>query len=596
MKKKLGEVFVEAGLITPAELANALALQRPKGKRMGKVFVELGYANDEQVAQALSQQLVLPMVECGDLTASEELQAIVAREIAEKKLVFPLEVKGRKLRLAMTDPLDWATIHEMAFRTGLNISVSVSTERSILNAIEKSYRPKEKTWNLPGEVPAYSGVEFVAERQESDQEVNAQALHKLSEAPPIIRLVTMMLVDAVKARASDVHIEPMEQHVQVRYRIDGELNNTMKYPKSIHSSVTSRVKIISNLDITNRRLPQDGRSTLRLEDNNVHLRVSTLPSVHGEKIVIRLLDPATGLIPLSKLGVPEQVLKYLLALFASPQGMILVTGPTGSGKTTTLYALLKQMQSESKNVISIEDPVEYKIDSITQVGINEAAGFTFPSALRSILRQDPDVIMVGEIRDLETAEIAIRAAMTGHLVLGTVHTNNTVATIARLIEIGVPAYLVGSSVTGVLAQRLVRKICTTCKTETLPPVELIKSGLPAVKTYYKGSGCKECHYTGYRGRVGIYEFLKINNKLKRLIMSNASELDLWKAAGEAGIRTLFEDAWAKVEEGITTVDEVLLKIPFRLSVLEQADFRKAKKRRRSSAALLTNEFSNERSR
>ncbi len=562
LKKKLGQILVEAGLIASEQLEAALTAQKGRNKRLGKVLVELGYANELQIAEALSRQLSLPLVRCSEYTLTKELLAIVPKEMAEKKVVLPLELKGKKLLLAMADPLDIQTIDKLAFNAGLNISIAVAPESEVLSAIEENYGTADKVWDLMKEMPQYDGVEFLrGEPPDSPQEINVQSLYQLSEAPPIVKLVSMVLADAVRLRASDVHIEPEENYVQVRYRIDGDLKNIIQYPKHIQESVISRIKIISNLDITNRRLPQDGRSTLRLTDNVIDLRISTLPSVYGEKIVVRLLDRSTGLIPITRMGIPDSLLKPMIEIFNQPQGMLLVTGPTGSGKTTTLYAILQHLRTETENIITAEDPVEYKLRGITQVAINEPIGLTFAAVLRSILRQDPDIIMVGEIRDSETAEIAVRAAMTGHLVLSTLHTNNTVSTITRLIDIGMEPFLVTSAVSGIFAQRLLKKICPTCLKEAEVPDD-IKEGFPPLEKCYKGIGCKECNNSGYKGRIGVFEFLPMNSKIRRLVAKNASEDDVWEAARESGMVTLFEDAWHKVAEGITTVEEVISKIPF----------------------------------
>ncbi len=559
----LGEALVESGLITQEQLENALTLRKSKNKRLGKILFEVGYATEAQIAEALSKQQKVPLVDCKEYEISKELLELVPKNIAEKAIVLPLQRKGKKLLLAMADPLDWSTIDDITFRTGLTVQTAVSTETALVAAIEKHYGSDEKSWDLLKEIPHYDEVEFLKEIEEEGKEVNVQSLFKLSEAPPIVKLVTMVIVDAVKSRASDIHIEPQEQYIQVRYRVDGDLRSVLKYPKRIQDSVISRIKIISNLDITNRRTSQDGRSTLRIDNRNIDLRVSTLPSIHGENIVIRLLDHASGLIPLSKLGVPEHILNPLIHLASQPQGMILVTGPTGSGKTTTLYSLLQQLRTETESIFTIEDPVEYRIPGITQVGVNEATNMTFPAALRSILRQDPDIIMVGEIRDLETASIAIRSALTGHLVLSTIHTNDSVATITRLLDIGLDAYLVSSGVTGILAQRLVRRICPDCKVKTDPPEILMRSKFPPLKTHYKGKGCASCQYSGYRGQIGVYEFLQMDTKLRRLIAKNMAGDNLWDVARASGVKTLFENAWAMVEKGITTVDEVIMKIPYK---------------------------------
>ncbi len=580
MKKRLGEVLIEAGLLSEEDLEKALNLQKGKNKRLGKILIELGIVNEQQIAEALARQLNLPLVDCNDYEITQELLSIVPKKTAEKKIVLPLEKQDKRLLLAMADPLDWETIDEIAFNSGLKVTVAIAPESNILGAIERLYGSEEKTWSLLKEIPSYDGVEFIKEEEGDDrQEVNIRSLYKMSEAPPIVKLVTMILVDAVKSGASDIHIEPTESFVQVRYRIDGLLKNILKYPKHIQDSVISRIKIISNLDITNRRLPQDGRSSLKLEDKKIELRISTLPSVYGEKIVIRLLDPTTGLIPLSGLGMPEVLLKPLMELVSQPQGMLLVTGPTGSGKTTSLYAILQKLQTETKNIITIEDPVEYKLEGITQVGVNEAIGFGFANALRSVLRQDPDVIMVGEIRDIDTAEIAARSALTGHFVLSTVHTNDTTSTITRLIDIGLAPYLVTSAVTGILAQRLIRKICPHCREEADPPEEIRRLDFPPLSRYYRGKGCRECHYTGYKGRIGVYEFLRMTTPMKRLIARHFTEDELLEVAKESGTRTLFEDAWEKVKNGITTVEEIISKVPFQKKVPLPAPALKCKSRK-----------------
>ncbi|MBI4681799.1 MAG: Flp pilus assembly complex ATPase component TadA [Nitrospirae bacterium] len=563
-KKKLGELLTETGLITKEQLDNALMLQKGKNKRLGKVLIELGYVNEFQIADTISKQLSVPMVECNKYSPSKQILSLIPREMAENKLIYPLDKNDKSLTLAMADPLDFRTIDDISFQTGLRINVTVASETNIISAIEQTYGSSDITWDVLKEIPSYNEVEFVKEEIKGDQkqEISFQSLFKDSEAPPIVKLVTMIIADSVNFGASDIHIEPRETYVQVRYRIDGELKNVLSFPSRIRDSVISRIKIIANLDITNRRFPQDGRSALRLKDKTVDLRISTLPSVYGETIVIRLLDPTTGLIPLSKLGISEHIIKPLIEIINQPQGMLLITGPTGSGKTTTLYSVLQQLRSETKNIITIEEPVEYKLKEITQVGISENIGFTFANALRSVLRQDPDIIMVGEIRDLDTAEIGARSSLTGHLVLSTLHTNDTVSSITRLLDIGLEPFLITAAVSGVLAQRLVRKICLNCKVEVSAPEEMYGMYLPLLKTFFKGEGCDKCNYTGYSGRIGVYELLRINTPLRRLIAKKSSEDDLWVCARETNTKTLFEDAWSKVEAGTTTADEVISKIPY----------------------------------
>ncbi len=559
LRKRISDILMEAGLINQQQLDRALILQKNKNKRLGKILVELGYVTEQQIAEALSKQLTLPLVDCNQFEITEEAKGLVSKEVAEKKIIMPLEVRGKTLLLAMADPLDWETIGEIGFMTGLNVTHVIACEANLLGAIEKHYGAEDKIWDLLKNMPGFDDVEF--KKDAPEDELTLQSLYKSSEAPAIIKLVTMVFVDAVKARASDIHIEPREKYVLIRYRVDGELRDILRIPKNVQNSVISRIKIISNLDITNRRIPQDGNSYLKFENKEVDLRVSTLPSIFGEKVVVRILNRNTGLIPLAQLGVAETILNPMVEIFSQPQGMFLVTGPTGAGKTTTLYACLNQLRAETENIVTVENPVEYKFEGITQVSVNEPVGLTFSTALRSILRQDPDIIMVGEIRDLETAEIAIRAALTGHLVLSTLHTNDTIATVTRLVDIGTPNFLVSSAVNGVLAQRLVRKICEKCKTEEPVPETRIFRDLPPLQHYYRGKGCPSCSYTGFYGQVGIFEFLKIDKKMRRLIAKNAYEDELREGARESGMRTLFEDGWGKVNEGITTAEEVLAKVP-----------------------------------
>ena len=558
-RKRISDILMEAGLISQHQLDHALMLQKSKHKRIGKILAELGYVTETQIAEALAQQLGLPFVDCSQYPITVEMKNLIPREMIQKKLVLPLHLEGRNLTLAMADPLDYETIGQITFLTDLNIKHVVACETNLTEATEKNFGAQENVWDLLKDMPKFEEVEF--KKDSPEEEISVQSLYKSSEAPAIVKLVTMIIVDAIQSRASDIHIEPRERYVLVRYRVDGELRDILRVPKNIQSPVTSRIKIISNMDITNRRLPQDGNSYMKLGEKEVDLRISTLPSIYGEKVVMRLLNRNTGLIPVTQLGIPESILNQLIEIFSQPQGMLLVTGPTGGGKTTTLYAWLNQLRSETENIITVENPVEYKFDGITQVSVNDSVGYTFATALRSILRQDPDIIMVGEIRDLETAEIAIRAALTGHQVLSTLHTNDTVSTVTRLVDIGIPNFLVSSSVTGILAQRLVRRICPKCKTEVDPPNNRIYKDLPPIEHYYQGKGCSHCYYTGYYGQVGVFEFLRINTQIRRLIAKTAYEDDLWDAARESGMKTLFEDAWEKVQEGITTIEEVMAKIP-----------------------------------
>ncbi len=588
-KKRLGEILIDAGLLTKSQLENALTMQHGKSKKLGKILVELGYVNEMQIAETLAEQLSLPIIECFNYTPTKDLLTLVSKETAEHKHVLPLEASETSLTIAMADPLDWRTINDILFQTGKKVIVTVAPESNIINAIDEFYGSSEITWDILKELPTYDEVEFIKDdnpdmEKKAQQNTKTLSLFKESEAPPIVRLVTNIIADAASTGASDIHIEPREQNVQVRYRIDGNLRNIHNFSKRIKDSVISRVKIISNLDITNRRYPQDGRSALKLKSKTVDLRVSTLPSIHGEKIVIRLLDPTSGLIPLSNLGISDNILRPLIEIFNQPQGMLLVTGPTGSGKTTTLYSILQQLRSETKNIITLEDPVEYKLGEVTQVGINDAIGFTFASALRSVLRQDPDIIMVGEIRDLDTAEIGARSALTGHLVLSTLHTNDTVSTINRLIDIGLEPFLVSAAVSGIIAQRLIRKICTDCKVEVPIPDDLSKYQLPPLSKSFKGEGCPKCRQTGYKGRVGVYELLVMDSAMRKLISGNYTEDDLWACAKASSTVMMFEDAWSKISQGLTTIDEVISRIPYISTSTEQGAHSHNAARIKSAAA------------
>ena len=561
-KRKIGRILLDQGLVTAEQIKTARILQKTNKKKLGKILIELDYLTEEQLIDALSSQFSFPVVDWKDVCVSPKLTSLVPREVAEKRLIFPLELKQQSLLLAMADPLDLGTIDYITFRNGLNVRVAVSTEEGIRNAIEMHYGSSNLLDNVLQDIPDYD-VEFVKETSPDDLKESAESLMKLSEAPPVVKLVTTILVDAVRSRASDVHIEPAEKSVRVRYRIDGKLRDILTYPKNIHAAVVSRMKIISRLDISKRMWPQDGRSALRLDDRDVDLRVSTIPSVRGEKVVIRLLDQATGLVNIDKLGMPPKTFERVIRLIGSPQGMILVSGPTGSGKSTTLYSMLQQLRSETENIVTIEDPVEYQLSGITQIQVNEVQGFTFPSALRSILRQDPDIIMVGEIRDRETAEIALRAAVTGHLVLSTIHTNDTVSTVTRLMDIGIPQYLINAALVGVLAQRLVRRICPHCSTQVDPTQQIVDTYYPPLQASFRGSGCERCNHSGYSGRMGVYELLEINPDFRESVAKFTTEDKLWNVARQNGTTTLFDYAWRKVNEGMTTVDEVVSKIHYK---------------------------------
>lgn len=565
MRRKLGEILIETGLITEDQLNQALTAQKTKKQKLGKILVELGFVTNDQIAEALAEKLNLQIIHCADHKIPDELKKIIPKDFAKDNLVFPVGKKDNTLILAMADPLDYKTIDAISFKKRIRVLPVISYDWAILKAIEDNYAEDENVFDVfSANTTADKEVQFIEEK-ESASDVNLEALYTKSKAPPIVKLVAMIIAEAVKAKTSDIHIEPQERYVKVRFRIDGELRNIFKYDKNIHDSVVSRVKIISNLDITNRRLPQDGSAHVSFHGKEIDLRISTLPSLYGEKIVIRLLDQSVGLIPLEDLAMPEHIKSSIIEIFSRPQGMLIVTGPTGSGKTTTLYACLNQLRSDSRNTVTIEDPVEYKLEGITQIPVNESIGRTFASVLRSVLRQDPDVIKIGEIRDAETAEIAIKASLTGHLVLTTLHTNSTIATITRLINLGIQPYLISSAVSAILAQRLVRRICVNCRVESEITEEILSfiesHNLPAIKKHYRGTGCQKCSNTGYSGRIAVYEYLSMSPALRKLLANDTSESSLLMAAKNEGVTFLSEDAWNKVKDGITTVDEVMAKVP-----------------------------------
>jgi len=574
-RKKLGEILIESGIVSENQLMNALALQKKSGKMIGQTLIELGYISDAQLADAFLKKFSIAYIDCSNLTVKDAHLKLVSMTMAVKKKILPTDVSGNTLFLAMVNPLDYSTIDEVKFITGRNITPLLTTESSLMKAIEKNYGycSMEKIWNPLSEIHLDGEMQFNLDKnyesgkfEEQDEDLKADDLYKIGEEPPIVKLVTLILVNAVRSRATDIHIEPHEKFVNVRYRIDGDLTSVLKISKNLQAAVTSRIKIISTMNITIRRMPQDGRSTVKYDGRMIDLRVSTIPSSYGETIVIRILDSVMGLIPLSRLGMPDNIIRDLLEMLNKPQGMLFVTGPTGSGKTTTLYSLLTQLSLESESVVTIEDPIEYELKNITQIPVNEKIGFTFASALRSILRQDPDVIMVGEVRDSDTAQISTKAALTGHLVLSSVHTNDTVATVSRLRDLGIEPYLISSALNAILAQRLVKKICENCRVEFEIP-QYLYDNYPYLKKLnigisYKGKGCEACGFTGYKGRVGVFEFLRLDGNLRRAIPHYHSDQELSILARENGMKTLIEDACEKVEQGVTTIKEVLTKIHY----------------------------------
>ena len=538
---RLGEVLIERKLITSDELERALEIQKERGEKIGKILVDLGFIAQRDVLAALSDQLSLPLVAIdGPPPVTPETEGLSPRFLRQFRCL-PVALFDSTVSLAMADPLDLETISTVTAVTGLKVEPALAPEQEILDAIDKYYGQAEKA----------AEAEFEDGGQASE---DLEQLRDMASEAPVIRLVNAMIAQAVEKRASDIHVEPFEKQFRIRYRVDGVLYEQDPPPRELKAAIISRVKLMAKLNIAERRLPQDGRIKTKTLGREIDLRVSTLPTLYGESVVMRLLDRSAGdFYDLRSLGFDDAMLARMEHFTSLPHGIFLVTGPTGSGKSTTLYSALKRINLPDKKIITIEDPVEYQMDGINQIHVNPQIGLTFASGLRHIVRQDPDVIMVGEIRDRETADIAIRSALTGHLVFSTLHTNDAPSAITRLTDMGVENYLITSSLVAVLAQRLVRVICPACKQ---PAGQRMTPDGNLVDTY-RGAGCDSCFGTGYTGRVGIFEMMELNDEIRRLIMSNADAVDITAAARRNGMRTLREDGWLKVGNGLSTADEVM---------------------------------------
>lgn len=529
VKKSLGESLVDEGIITAEQLKEAKQDEKRTGQRLRKVLVKKGLIAEEDLVSFLSTKLGLPRIELGNYLIDTKITDLVPENLARKYELIPVLKIGNRLTCAMLDPWNIFALDEIRMKTNLTIEPAVATESEIKKALDQYYGAKGSMEDLiktidEGKLGIKEGVE-----------VDTKKLKGIVEEPVVIKLVNLVIMKAVKERASDIHIEPEEEALKVRLRVDGMLHEEPSPPKYLQSAIISRIKIMAMLDIAEKRKPQDGRFTIKAEGREIDVRVSCVPTVYGENVVLRLLDVATALLDLKDIGFSKEILGKYQKLIVRPHGIILVTGPTGSGKTSTLYASLDKINTAEKNIITIEDPVEYKLAGIRQTQINPKVDLTFANGLRSILRQDPDIIMVGEMRDLETAEIAIQAALTGHLVFSTLHTNDAPGAITRMVDMGVEPYLVSSSVIGVLAQRLVRTVCKDCK----------------------GKGCDKCMKTGYKGRIGIFELMPIDDNIRNLIVAKKPTGEIRKKAIEAGMISLKDDGNAKVKAGLTTVEEVL---------------------------------------
>jgi type IV pilus assembly protein PilB len=549
--KRLGDLLVENKLITQNQLEYVLEIQKTTDKKIGEILTEEGMISEDQIIEVLELQFGVPHVDLKKYFIDPEIPRLINERLARRYTLIPIKKDKGKLIVAMADPLNIFAIDDIKIVTGFEVVPVIATSQEILDAIDQYYETESVERAL---------AEFKQNfQEESMNDMDAEALDEINRAP-VVKLVNSIIRQAVKMKASDIHIEPFEKIVKVRFRIDGDLQEIMTPAKATHSAIVTRIKIISKMDIAEKRLPQDGRVKMDIEDSEIDLRMSVLPTVHGEKIVMRILDRSSFLLTKQELGFTKQNLEIFDKVIQSPNGIILVTGPTGSGKTTTLYAVLNELNQESKNIITVEDPVEYQMKDINQVQVNVKAGLTFASGLRSILRQDPDIIMIGEIRDNETAQIAVRAAITGHLVLSTLHTNDTASSITRLVNMGVEPYLVSSSVVGITAQRLVKRICDNCKSGYIAN-ELEKKALGAKDTaevmVYRGKGCNLCNNTGYKGRVAIHEILPITREIRILIDKSASIDDIREEAKKQNFVSLRESCAQLVKEGVTTIEELL---------------------------------------
>ena len=559
MNDRIGELLVQKNLLSEEQLRRAKEEARTSGTRIGYQITKLGFVEEEKVAEAVSNQYGVPTIELDDFEVDSEVIALIPEEVANKHTILPVNRAGSTLIVAMSDPSNIFAIDDLKFLTGYNVEVVVAAEEAIRRAIDRYY---DKGADLDEVMAGFDDQEFEVVGDEEGP--NLEELEKAVEDAPVVKLANLILTDAIKKVASDIHIEPYEKDFRVRYRIDGVLYEVMRPPRKLRNPLTSRVKIMADLDIAERRLPQDGRIKLKMGKNKeMDYRVSVLPTLFGEKIVLRLLDKGNLQLDMTKLGFEQKQLGDFKGAIHLPFGMVLVTGPTGSGKTTTLYSALSELNKTSENISTAEDPVEFNLAGINQVQMKEDIGLNFAASLRAFLRQDPDIIMVGEIRDFETAEIAIKAALTGHMVLSTLHTNDAPSTINRLLNMGIEPFLVASSVNAIVAQRLARRICPECKQEdaSITSDELEQAGMTAEEAKkcrpVKGAGCNHCSETGFKGRIAVYEVMIATETLKEFVLNGASSTEIKREAIRGGMTTLRRSALNKLLEGTTTLSEVL---------------------------------------
>jgi type IV pilus assembly protein PilB len=549
-KIRLGDLLIEKGLLNEAQLKVALNEQKKHGKKLGETLVDLGYVDEDTLLEVVSEQLGITKISVNQIEFSEELKSIIPDNVARRLNVLPVKLDKNILHIATNDPTNVFNIDEVARITRKDLEISVISLDDYLKAFDKIYGSEDKLFKIAESV----------ERSILEMGSDEKFLENVAENSPAVSLVDAIISKAVGEKASDIHIEPDEENLRIRFRVDGILHEVVILNRILHPAIISRIKIMSNMNIAEKRVPQDGRFKIKINFKDIDFRVSTLPTSYGEKIVMRVLDRSKAMLELKNIGMDNHSLEVYQSIVEKPYGIILISGPTGSGKTTTLYATLNQLNSIDKNIVTVEDPIEYNFKLINQVQVDEAAEVTFASALRSILRQDPDIIMVGEIRDKETAEISIQASLTGHLVLSTIHTNDAISSVTRLVDMGIEPFLVSTSVIGLIGQRLVRKVCSNCKTEYTPENELLDRigyDLNSQIKFVRGEGCPECHYTGYSGRIGIYEVLKVDSKIRELINKNAS-IDIIKDyAINNGFRTMYQSGMLLAKAGITTLEEVM---------------------------------------
>jgi type II secretory ATPase GspE/PulE/Tfp pilus assembly ATPase PilB-like protein/FixJ family two-component response regulator/RNA polymerase subunit RPABC4/transcription elongation factor Spt4 len=559
-RSQLGKLLVDEKLATQAHVDKALAIQAKTNSVLPKVLVNMGATDAETIVGLIESATGIHRVDPAEFNVHEALAALIPREMCDKNILVPLKRNGQKLIVAMADPTDFMKVDDLSFITGMPIQPVVATQNEIVTKLKDIYGESDQLESTLTEfdlTDPTEQIEIILE--EEDEDSNLEELIRDKDKPPAIRIVNAIIADALRHGASDVHIEPKTKYIMVRYRVDDLLIDKLHIPSNMHLAIVSRIKVMSELDISERRRPQDGRITVKSSTRMVDMRISTLPTVNGEKVVLRILDKNSASKDVRELGFSSKDLTVVSQFIERPQGIILTTGPTGSGKTTTLYALLRNGAKVTKNFTTIEDPVEYHMGMAEQVNVREKIGLTFSNVLRSILRQDPNVIMLGEIRDHETADVAFHAALTGHLVLSTLHTNSSIASITRLRDMGLESYVIADALIGVIAQRLVRKVCQNCRTEDHPDQSILRSLKITDHTLqsYKGAGCDKCNRTGYKGRIGVYEIFQVDSEIKRMIHQGATEPELLHTARLTGMSSLLDDAVRKLKEGVTTCDEIL---------------------------------------